>query len=161
MSSIQKTQKNQSSMRNSRNRSMESQNQTTVSQATTQLNFQLSVDPSGFLKLNLTEFLGENLAWSEWAELFDVIVCQMWLSGTEKMKWLKIKLTGRAKEAISGLGFIWQSCYQACNILWKVFGRPKVIVEAQHDNSSGIVNFAKVVTNTVNILTRHRFELDL
>ena len=126
----------------------------------------------GLPKLKLTEFSGDPLEWPEWCELFDVIVHQKKLSDTEKMQYLKTSLTGQAKAAISGLGFSSQSYYQAWDVLCKKFGRPRVIVEAQlkkiythppirHDDSSSIVRFANVVTNTVNVLTRLGFQPDL
>ena len=103
---------------------------------------------------------------------FDIIVHQKRLSDTEKMQYLKVSLTGQAKTAISGLGFSSQEYYQAWDILCKKFGRPRVIVESQlrkiythsqvrHDDSSSIVRFSNVVTNTVNVLTQFGFQHDL
>ena len=117
----------QSPRHNSRNRSMESQNQTTVSQPTAQVIYQPSDHLRGLSKLKLTEFSGDSL---EWAELFDVILHQKWLSDTEKMQYLKVGLTGQAKAAIFGLGFCSQAYYQAWDILCKKFGRSRVIVES-------------------------------
>ena len=108
------------------------------------------------------------LEWPEWAEFFDAIVHQKRLSDTEKMQYLKINLIAHPKVAISGLGFSSQAYYQACDILCK-FVRPKVIVESQlkkicthlpvkNYDSSSIVRFANVVTNTVNVLTRLGFQ---
>ena len=67
---------NKSPKHSSRKRSMESQNQTTVIQATPQVIYQPSGHPRGLPKLKLSEFTGHPLEWSEWAELFDVIVHQ-------------------------------------------------------------------------------------
>ena len=92
---------------------MESQNQTTVSQATPQVIYQANGDPRRLPKLKLTYFSGDPLDWPEWAELFDVIVHQKRLSDTEKIQYLKISLTGQAKVTISGLGFSSQAYYQA------------------------------------------------
>ena len=52
----------------------ESQNQTSVSQATPRVIYQPSGDPRGLPNLKLSEFSGDFLEWSEWAEFFDVIV---------------------------------------------------------------------------------------
>ena len=57
-------------------------------------------------------------------------------------------------------------------MLCKKFGRPRVIAESQlkkeytnpparHDDSSSIVRFANVVRNTVNVLTRLGFQINL
>ena len=152
---------------------MENQNQSTVKQATPQVIYQPSGDPRGLPKHKLTEFSGDSLKWPEWAELFNVIVHQKRLSDTEKMHYLKISPTGQAKAAISGgLGFSSQAYYQAWDVLCKKFSRPRVIVESQlikiythlpvrHDNSSSVVRFPNVVTNTVNVLTRLGFQHDL
>ena len=112
-SAFQSRHRSQSPKHNFRNRSMERQNQTTFSQATTQVIYQPNGDPRGLPKLTLTEFSGDPLEWPEWAELFDVIVHQKRLSNTEKMQYLKISLTGQAKAAICGLGFSSQAYYQA------------------------------------------------
>ena len=88
------------------------------------------------------------------------------------MQYLKISLTNHAKAAISGVGFSSQGYYQACDILCKKFGRPRVIVDFQlkkiythppvrHDNSSSIIRFSNVVTSTDNVLTRLGFQPDL
>ena len=54
-------QRSQSPKNNYRNRSLESQNQTTVSQATPQVVYQPSGDPRGLPKLKLKEFSGDPL----------------------------------------------------------------------------------------------------
>ena len=88
------------------------------------------------------------------------------------MQYLKFSLTGQSKAAISGLGFSSQAYYQAWDILCKKFGEPKVIVEShfkkiythspvRHDDSSSIVRFSSVVTNTVNDLTRLGYQPDV
>ena len=64
---------------------MESQRQTTVSQATPQLIYQLSGDPGGLPELKLTEFSGDTKEWLEWAEFFNVILHQKRLSDIENM----------------------------------------------------------------------------
>ena len=146
---------------------MESQNQITLSQSTPQVIYQTNGDPRKIPKLKTTEFSGDPLKQPEWAEFFDVILHQKWLSDTEKMQYLKISLTAQAKAAISGLGFSSQAYCQAWDILCKKFGRPRVVVESQlkkiytYDDSSSIVRFANVVTNTVNVLTRLGFQPDL
>ena len=56
--------------------STESQNQTTVSQATRQVIYQPIGVSRELPKLKLTEFSGDPLEWPGWGELFDVIVHQ-------------------------------------------------------------------------------------
>ena len=84
------------------------------------------------------------------------------------MQFLKISLTGQANAGISGLSFSSKAYYQARDILC----RPRVIVESQlmeiythppvrHDDFSSIVRFSNVVNNTVNVLTRLGFRLDV
>ena len=173
-STVLNKQRSQSPKHNSRNGSMESRNQKRLSQPAPPVIYQQvpSDGSRGLPKLKLTKFSGDPLEWLEWCELFEVIVHQKKLSDTEKMEYLKTSLAGQAKAAISGLGFSSQSYYQAWDVLCKRFGRPIVIVEAQlkkiythppvrHDDSSSIVRFAIVVTNTVNVLTRLGFKPDL
>ena len=84
------------------------------------------------------------------------------------MQYLKTSLTGRAKDAILGMGFSSQLYYHAWDILCEQYGRSDVIVNAQfkkihthppirHDDSTGIVKFANVVTNVVNTLTEDEY----
>ena len=120
-SAFQNRQKSQSLKQKSLSRSMESQNQTTVSQATPQLIYQPSGDPRGLPKLKLTEFSRDSLEWPEWADFFEVIVHRKRLSDTEKMQCLTISLTDLAKAAISGLVFSSQIHHQAWDVLCKVW----------------------------------------
>ena len=64
-SAFHNRQRSQSPKHSSRNRLVESQNQTTVSQATSQIIHQPSGDPRGLPKLKLTEFSGDLLEWPE------------------------------------------------------------------------------------------------
>ena len=75
-SAFQNRQRFQSPKHNSRNRSMESQNQPTVSPANPQVIYQPSGDPRGIPKLNVTEISEDPSELPEWAGLFDVIVHQ-------------------------------------------------------------------------------------
>ena len=118
-SKLQSRMRSQSPKHNFRNRSMESENQTTKSQATPQVTNQPNGDPRGLPKLKLTEFSEDPLEWPEWAEIFNFIVNQNRLSDSEKMQYLKISLTGQSNAAISGLGFSSQAYYQAWDILCK------------------------------------------
>ena len=88
------------------------------------------------------------------------------------MQYLKISLSGEAKAAISGMGFSSQSYYHAWDILCEKYGRSDFIVNAQfkkihtdpavpHDDSTGIIKFANVVTNVVNTLTQLGYTFDL
>ena len=166
-SAVQDRNRSQSPINNSRNRSAESRNRSTMNQTTPQVIYQpvLSSGASCLPKLKLTEFSGDPLEWPEWSGLFDVVVHQKPISDTEKMQYLKTSLTGQAKAAISGIGFSSQSYYHAWDILCEKYGRSDVIVNAQfkkihthppirHDDSTSIVKFANVVTNVVNTLTQ-------
>ena len=104
---------------NSRSRSAESRNRSTLNQITPQVICQpvSSSGASGLQKLKLTEFSGDPLEWPEWSGLFDVVVHQKPISDTEKMQYLETRLTGHAKSAISGMGFSSQSYYHAWDIL--------------------------------------------
>ena len=83
-----KKQRSQNPKHNSRKRSTASQYQTTVSETITQVNYQPSGDPRALPKLKLMEFSGDPLVSHEWAELFDAIVLQNWLSDTKKLQYL-------------------------------------------------------------------------
>ena len=167
-SAFQNRQRSQSPKHNFRNRSMENQNQTTVTQATPQVIYQPICDPRGLTKLKMTEFSGDPLEWPEWAKLFDVIMHQKRLSNTEKMQYLKISLTGQAM-----LPFLdWVSDHRHINKPGTISAKnlaDRVIVESQlkiythppvrHNDSRSIVRFSNVVTNTVKILLKLDFSV--
>ena len=172
-SELQTRNRSQSPINNSRNRSAESRNRSTMNHTTPQVIYQPvpSSGASGLPKLKLTEFSGDPLEWPEWSGLFDV-VHQKPISDTEKMQYLKTSRTGQAKAAISGMGFSSQSYYHAWDILCEKYGRSDFIVNAQfkkihthppvrHDDSTCIVKFAIVVTNVVNTLTQLGYTSDL
>ena len=88
------------------------------------------------------------------------------------MQYLKTSLTGQAKAASDVMGFSSQAYYQAWDILCHMFGRPRLIVNAQmqtiyshspvrHDDSSSIVRFASTVTKTVNVMKQLGYKADL
>ena len=173
-SAIKTRNRSQSPINNSRTRSAESRNRSTMNHTTPQVIYQPvpSSGASGLPKLKLTEFSGDPLEWPEWSSLFDVVVHQKPISDTEKMQYLKTSLTGQAKAAISGIGFSSQSYYHAWDILCEKYGRSDVIVNAQfkkihthppirHDDSTSIVKFANVVTIVVNTLTQLGYTSDL
>ena len=173
-SAVQTRNRSQSPINNSRNRSAESRNRSTMKHTTPQVIYQPvpSSGASGLPKLKLTEFSGDPLEWPEWSGLFDVDVHQKPISDTEKMQYLKNSLTGQAKAAISGMGFSSQSYYLAWDILCEKYGRSDFIVNAQFkkihthppvrpDDSTSIVKFANVVTNVVKTLTQLGYTSDL
>ena len=108
-SAVQDRNRSQSLINNSRNRSAESRNRSTVNQTTPQVIYQPvhvpSSGASGLPKLKLTEFSGDPLEWPDWSGLFDVVVHQKPISDTEKLQYLKTSLTGQAEAAISGMRF--------------------------------------------------------
>ena len=91
---------------------------------------------------------------------------------SEKMSHLKTLLTGKAKSAISGMGYSGQIYSAAWNILERNFGRPHVIIDAQLENlrkanqvkphdSTGLINFSAIVSNFVNVLKEYKHIGDL
>ena len=91
---------------------------------------------------------------------------------SEKMSHLKTLLTGKARSAISGLGFSGQFYGAAWSILERKFGRPHVIIDAKleslrkasqvkpHDSTS-LINFSVIVSNFVNVLKEYKQSGDL
>ena len=91
---------------------------------------------------------------------------------SEKMGYLKTLLTGKAKSAISGMGYSGQFYTAAWNILERKFGRLHVIIDAQpkslrkanqmkpHDSTS-LINFSVIVSNFVNVLKEYKHIGDL
>ena len=62
--------------------------------------------PSGMAKpLLLPEpFDGETTGWSEWMDHFEsVAAVNKWVSGEDRLKWLRVRLTGKAQTAFRRL----------------------------------------------------------
>ena len=60
---------------------------------------------SSLPKLKLAEFSGDPLEWPEWSQLFQATVHAANMDESVKMNHLKTTVTGKAKEAIAGLGY--------------------------------------------------------
>ena len=84
-------------------------------------------------KLRLNNFDGNPLEWPEWSSMFLATVDKRMIPDSEKMSHLKTLLTGKAKFAISGMGYSGQFYGAAWSILERKFGRPLVIIDAQFE----------------------------
>ena len=122
---------------------------------------------SNLPKLKLNNFDGNPLEWPEWASMFIATVDQRPIPDSEKMSHLKTLLTGKARSAISGMGYSGQFYGTAWSILERKFGRPHVIIDAQleslrkasqvkpHD-STDLISFSVIVSNFVNVLKEYK-----
>ena len=82
-------------------------------------------------KLKLAEFSGDPLEWPEWSQLFQATVHAANIDDSVKMNHLKTMVTGKAKEAIAGLGYTAEMYNVAWNVLVQKFGKPQMVVNAQ------------------------------
>ena len=117
--------------------------------------------------MRLNNFDGNPLEWPEWSSMFIATEDKRMIPVSEKMNHLKTLLTGKAKSAISGMGYSGQFYGAAWNILEKKIGRPHVIIDAQleslrkanqvkpHDSTS-LINFSVIVSNFVNVLNEYK-----
>ena len=122
---------------------------------------------SSLTKLKLNNFDGNPIEWPEWASMFIATVDQRPIPDSEKMSHLKTLLTGKARSAISGMGYSGQFYGAAWSILERKFGRPHVIIDAQLEslrkasqvkphNSTGLIIFSVFVSNFVNELKEYK-----
>ena len=127
---------------------------------------------SSLPKLKLNNFDGNPLEWLEWSSMFIATVDQRPIPDSEKMSHLKTLLTGKARSAISGMGYSWQFYGAAWGILERKFGRPHVIIDAQLEslrkasqvkphNSTGLISISVIVSNFVNVLKEYKQIVDL
>ena len=73
--------------------------------------------PSGMAKpLLLPEpFDGETTGWSEWMDHFEsVAAVNKWVSGEDRLKWLRVRLTGKAQTAFRRLPDDFKADYGTC-----------------------------------------------
>ena len=86
---------------------------------------------SSLPKLKLAEFSGDPLEWPEWSQLFQATVHAANMDDSVKMNHLKTMVTGKAKEAIAGLGYTAEMYNMAWNVPVRNFGKPQMVVNAQ------------------------------
>ena len=124
---------------------------------------------SSLPKLNLAEFSGDPL---EWSQLFQATVHAANIDDSVKMNHLKTMVTGKAKEAIAGLGYTAEMYNVAWNVLVRNFGKPQLVVNAQLKRiysfppmkpyeGAALIKFARIVSSCVNVLTQFNYVGDL
>ena len=127
---------------------------------------------SSLPKLKLAEFSGDPLEWPEWSQLFQATVHAANIDDSVKMNHLKTMVTGKAKEAIAGLGYTAEMYNVAWNVLVRNFGKPQMVVNAQLKriysfppmkpyDGAALIKFARIVSSCVNVLTQRNYVGDL
>ena len=127
---------------------------------------------SSLPKLKLAEFSGDPLEWPEWSQLFQATVHASNMDDSVKMNHLKTMVTGKAKEAIAGLGYTAEMYNVAWNVLVRNFGKPQMVVNAQLKriysfppmkpyDGTALIKFARIVSSCVNVLTQFNYVGDL
>ena len=123
---------------------------------------------SSLPKLKLAEFSGDPLEWPEWSQLFQAATVHAAnMDDSVKMNHLKTMVTGKAKEAIAGLGYT----AEMYNVAWN-FGKPQMVVNAQLKriysftpmkpyDGAALIKFARLVSSCVNVLTQFNYVGDL
>ena len=127
---------------------------------------------SSLPKLKLADFPGDPLEWPEWSQLFQATVHAANIDDIVKMNHLKTMVTGKAKEAIAGLGYTAEMYNVAWNVLVRNFGKPQMVVNAQLKriypfppmkpyDGAALIKFARIVSSCVNVLTQFNYVGDL
>ena len=123
-------------------------------------------------KLKLAEFSGDPLEWPEWSQLFQATVHAANIDDSVKMNHLKTMVTGKAKEAIAGLGYTAEMYNVAWNVLVRNFGKPQMVVNAQLKriysfppmkpyDGAAVIKFARIVSSCLNVVTQFNYVGDL
>ena len=124
---------------------------------------------SSLPKLKLAEFSGDPLEWPEWSQLFQATVHAANIDESVEMNHLKTMVTGKAKEAIAGLGYT-AEMYNL--VLVRNFGKPQRVVNAQLKkkysfppmkpyDGAALIKFARIMSSCVNVLTQFNYVGDL
>ena len=71
------------------------------------------------------------MEWPEWSQLFQATAHAAIMDDSVKMNHLKTMVTGKAKEAIAGLGYTAEIYKVAWNVLVRSIGKPQLVVNAQ------------------------------
>ena len=127
---------------------------------------------SSLPKLKLAEFSGDPLEWPERSQLFQATGHAANMDDSVKMNHLKTMVTGKAKEAIAGLGYTAEMYNVAWNILVRNFGKPQMVVTAQLKriyyfppmkpfDGAALIKYARIMSSCVNVLTQFNYMGDL
>ena len=127
---------------------------------------------SSLPKLKLAKFSGDPMEWPEWSQLLQATVHAANIDDSVKMNHLKTMVTGKAKEAIAGLGYTAEMYNVAWNVLVRNFGKPQMVVNAQLKriysfppmkpyDGAALIKFARIVSSCVNVLTQFNYVGDL
>ena len=127
---------------------------------------------SSLPKLKLAEFSGDPLERPEWSQLFQATVYAANIDDSVKMHHLKTMVTGKAKEAIAGLGYTAEMYNVAWNVLVRNFGKPQMVVNAQLKriysflpmkpyDGPALIKFERIVSSCVNVLAQFNYVGDL
>ena len=109
------------------------------------------------------------MEWPEWSQLFQATVHAANIDDSVKMNHLKTMVTGKAKEAIAGLGYT-AEMYNL--VLVRNFGKPQRVVNAQLKKNysfppmkpydgAALIKFARIMSSCVNVLTQFNYVGDL
>ena len=100
-------------------------------------------------KLEIPSFNGDALRWSEFWDSFEASVDKnRGLSGIEKLSYLNSKLTGEAKQAVSGILLSNQNYEVAKTILKDRFGKSKTIANSHFTQ---LMNLKPVTSTTTEL----------
>ena len=124
--------------------------------------------PANLPKLRLAEISGDPLEWPEWSGLFLSTVQAANIDTSMKMNHLKTLVTGKATEAIAGLGYTGNMYDVAWNTLVAYFGRPQVVVNAQLRriytfppvkayDPVALIKYSRIVSSSVQVLTQMKY----
>ena len=127
---------------------------------------------SSLPKMKLADFSGDPLEWPEWSQLFQATVHAANIDDSVKMNHQKTMVTGKAKEAIAGLGYTAELYNVAWNVLVRIFGKPQMVVNAQLKriytfppmkpyDGAALIKFARIVSSCLNVLTQFNYVGDL
>ena len=126
---------------------------------------------SSLPKLKLAELSGHPLEWPEWSQLFQATFHAANMDDSVKLNNLKTIVTGKAKEAVAGLGYTAEMYNVAWNVLVRNFGKSLFVVNAQlkrlysfppikpYDGAALIKNIVEVRDSFDTIQIRGRTEL--
>ncbi len=89
-----------------------------------------------------------------------------------KMQLLKTLVTGKAEEAIAGLGFWGEMYHAAWNIRVTNFGNPQIVLNAQlkkvfsqppvkMNDLPALIRYSTILDSCVNVLTSFQYDPDL
>ncbi len=122
-------------------------------------------------KWKLDKYDGDPLLWHEWYGQFKSTIHSAAFTDDMMLTYLNTLVTGKAKAAISGIGYCGSMYGEALRTLERKLGQPHIVVTAYLEklnryppeihNSESLINYSQIIASLVGVFRSLGYESDL